>query len=156
MKIEIRRLHRQLGVTVVYVTHDQEEALTMSDRLAVFDAGRIEQVGTPAEVYERPASEFVAGFVGVSNILERDGRRVSVRPERILLADDGRAATVADVTYVGAFLRIGVELEGGERLTLLRANDGTTVERGTRVRVAWRDEDAFELAPTPQPPEEDA
>ncbi|HET7044039.1 MAG TPA: ABC transporter ATP-binding protein [Gaiellaceae bacterium] len=156
MQVFLKGLQAELGITFLYVTHDQEEALTMSDRLAVFNRGRIEQVGTPAEVYERPASEFVAGFVGVSNILERDGRRVSVRPERILLADDGRAATVADVTYVGAFLRIGVELEGGERLTLLRANDGTTVERGTRVRVAWRDEDAFELAPTPQPPEEDA
>ena len=75
MQIELKRIQQELGMTFVYVTHDQEEALTMSDRLAVFNDGRIEQVGTPAEVYEHPATEFVAGFVGVSNVLERDGRR---------------------------------------------------------------------------------
>jgi putative spermidine/putrescine transport system ATP-binding protein len=154
MQVFLKALQSELGITFLYVTHDQEEALTMSDRLAVFNQGRIEQVGTPAEVYERPASEFVAGFVGVSNILEREGRRVSIRPERIRLVEDGgEAATVADVTFVGAFLRVGVELEGGERLTLVRQNDGSTLEPGTPVRVAWRAEDAFEI--DPPPPEED-
>src|SRR5213595_624740 len=93
MQIELKRIQREVsevGITFVYVTHDQEEALTMSDRLAVFNEGRIEQLGTPAEVYEHPATEFVAGFVGVSNVLERDGRRFTVRPEKIqmLTAND--------------------------------------------------------------------
>ena len=80
MQVFLKALQRDLGITFVYVTHDQEEALTMSDRLAVFNEGRIEQIGTPAEVYEHPQTEFVAGFVGVSNVLERDGRRFTIRP----------------------------------------------------------------------------
>ena len=85
MQVELKRIQGEVGITFVYVTHDQEEALTMSDRLAVFNAGRIEQVGTPAEVYEHPANEFVAGFVGVSNVVERDGRRFTIRPEKVRL-----------------------------------------------------------------------
>ena len=93
MQVELKRIQREVGITFVYVTHDQEEALTMSDRLAVFNAGRIEQVGTPAEVYEHPANEFVAGFVGVSNVLERDGRRFTVRPEKIRMLAAGEPPT---------------------------------------------------------------
>ena len=89
LQVELKRIQQELGLTFVYVTHDQEEALTMSDRLAVFNEGRIEQVGAPAEVYEHPASEFIAGFVGVSNVLERDGRRFTVRPEKIRLLGEG-------------------------------------------------------------------
>src|SRR5206468_11399011 len=74
MQLFLKSLQQDLGITFVYVTRDQEEALTMSDRLAVFDQGRIEQLGTPAEVYERPANAFVAGFVGVSNVIERGGK----------------------------------------------------------------------------------
>src|SRR5439155_5728072 len=88
MQIELKRIQQGVGITFVYVTHDQEEALTMSDRLAVFNNGKIEQVAAPAEVYERPATEFVAGFVGVSNVLERDGRRFTVRPEKIRILDE--------------------------------------------------------------------
>src|SRR5207248_10312387 len=75
MQAELKSIQQEVGITFVYVTHDQEEALSMSDRIAVFNQGRIEQVGSPGEVYERPLTEFVAGFVGVSNVLERDGRR---------------------------------------------------------------------------------
>src|SRR5436190_5327701 len=99
MQVELKRIQREVGITFVYVTHDQEEALTMSDRLAVFDAGRIVQVGQPAEVYERPSTEFVAGFVGVSNMLERDGRRFTVRPEKIRILDDGRPSYGENVEY---------------------------------------------------------
>src|SRR5215217_6723651 len=152
MQVELKRIQSDLGITFLYVTHDQEEALTMSDRLAVFNAGRVEQVGTPVEVYERPLTEFVAGFVGVSNILERDGRRVSVRPERIVVGERGEPATVADVVFVGAFIRYGVVLDGGERLTVVRQNEGRTLEPGTSVRVSWRDEDAFPI--DSQPPTE--
>ena len=94
MQIELKRIQQEVGITFVYVTHDQEEALTMSDRLAVFNAGRIEQVGTPAEVYEHPETEFVAGFVGISNVLERpvNGQqsRFTVRPEKIRVLEEQR------------------------------------------------------------------
>ena len=90
MQVELKQIQGEVGITFVYVTHDQEEALTMSDRIAVFNDGRIEQIGTPAEVYEQPANRFVSGFVGVSNELERDGRRFTVRPEKVRVARPGR------------------------------------------------------------------
>src|SRR5919112_5183388 len=113
MQTELKRIQGEIGITFVYVTHDQDEALTMSDRLAVFHEGRIVQVGTPAEVYEQPASAFVAGFVGVSNVLEREGRRFTVRPEKIHLLEPGAAVDgmriesgrVADVAYAGMVTR---------------------------------------------------
>src|SRR5215467_14516956 len=88
MQLELQRVQREVGITFIYVTHDQEEALTMSDRIAVLHLGRIEQVGEPIEVYERPRTPFVAGFIGVSNLIERDGIRITVRPEKIVLLDD--------------------------------------------------------------------
>src|SRR5207248_4020987 len=106
MQVFLKALQRDLGITFIYVTHDQEEALTMSDHVAVFNEGRIEQIGSPADVYERPASEFVAGFVGTSNIVERAGRLVSVRPERIELNGYGGQGTGADGDFGGAFARI--------------------------------------------------
>src|SRR5205807_5673732 len=90
---ELKSIQRELSenITFVYVTHDQDEALTMSDRIAVFSDGRLEQVGTPGDVYERPVNEFVAGFVGTSNVIEQDGRRMLVRPEKIRFLDDDSA-----------------------------------------------------------------
>ena len=146
MQVFLKSLQRELGMTFLYVTHDQEEALTMSDHVAVFNDGRIEQVGTPSEVYERPATEFVAGFVGTSNILERNGRRISVRPERVAINVSGEPGTVADVVFVGSFTRLLVDTDGGDRLTVVRPNDGSRVEPGTRVQVGWRDEDAYEIS----------
>ena len=151
MQVFLKSLQRELGMTFVYVTHDQEEALTMSDHLAVFNNGSIEQSGTPDEVYARPHSEFVAGFVGTSNILERDGRRISVRPERIAMNGSGEPATVADVVFVGAFIRILVDTDSGDRLTIVRQNDGSVVEPGARVHVSWRAEDAYEIDIPPTP-----
>ena len=90
MQAFLKTLQHDLGMTFLYVTHDQEEALTMSTYVAVFNEGRIEQIGTPAEIYEQPATEFVADFVGTSNILERDGRRLLLRPERIAFATTDR------------------------------------------------------------------
>jgi putative spermidine/putrescine transport system ATP-binding protein len=147
-------------MTFLYVTHDQEEALTMSDHVAVFNDGRIEQVGSPREIYERPQTEFVAGFVGTSNILERDGRRFSVRPERIAMsaagstepAEAAEPGVVADVVFVGALTRYLVQTQRGERLTVVRANDGSRVEPGTQVRLAWREEDAYEIESEPPTP----
>jgi putative spermidine/putrescine transport system ATP-binding protein len=159
LQVELKRIQQELGITFVYVTHDQEEALTMSDRLAVFNDGRIEQVGAPAEVYEHPASEFIAGFVGVSNVLERGGRRFTVRPEKIrLLADDAApqsGATVEpgrirDVVYVGAITRFAVELDAGGEVTVVSQNlesgSSEALERqGRRVRASWLPEHAFEI-----------
>ena len=90
MQLELLRVQRQVGITFIYVTHDQEEALTMSDRIAVLSDGRIEQIGGPAEVYERPRTPFVADFIGVSNLIERDGHPITVRPEKIMLLAEGR------------------------------------------------------------------
>jgi len=152
MQIELKRIQREVGITFVYVTHDQEEALTMSDRVAVFNKGRIEQIGPPAEVYEHPTSEFIAGFVGVSNVIERDGRRYTVRPEKIqILAEDERSdegshveeGTVRDVQYVGPVTRYHVSLDRGGELQALAQNlEETSGEvlaaRGRRVRLQWR------------------
>jgi putative spermidine/putrescine transport system ATP-binding protein len=148
MQVFLKALQRDLGMTFIYVTHDQEEALTMSDHVAVFNEGRIEQVGSPLDVYARPATEFVAGFVGTSNILERNGRRFSVRPERIELNGHGEPATVADVVFVGAYTRILVDTEAGERLTIVEQDTVSGLEPGARVHVSWNDADAYEIQPT--------
>jgi putative spermidine/putrescine transport system ATP-binding protein len=157
MQIELKRIQREVsnvGITFVYVTHDQEEALTMSDRLAVFNEGRIEQIGAPAEVYERPATEFVAGFVGVSNVLERDGKKFTVRPEKIRMhfdeAGEGELGRIRDVVYVGMFTRYVVELDSGGELTVVKQNLETSSQealesRGRRVRLEWRPEHTFEI-----------
>ncbi|CAN5145507.1 ABC transporter ATP-binding protein [soil metagenome] len=165
MQIELKRIQQNLGITFVYVTHDQEEALTMSDRLAVFSEGRVEQVGAPAEVYEHPATEFVAGFVGVSNVLERDGARFTVRPEKIHVRtqDDpfdggieSEIGTIRDVVYVGMVTRYVVELDRGGELMVVRQNLETSSqdaleERGRRVRLEWRPEHTYRI----EPPEEE-
>jgi putative spermidine/putrescine transport system ATP-binding protein len=150
MQLFLKALQRDLGMTFFYVTHDQEEALTMSDRIAVFNHGRIEQLGTPTEVYEQPATEFVAGFVGSSNIVERDGRRVCIRPERISFAEEGQAARIDDVVFVGAFTRYLVVTDEGERLSVVRQAGPAALPRGTAVHLVWNDEDSFEL-PAGQP-----
>jgi putative spermidine/putrescine transport system ATP-binding protein len=153
MQIFLKALQRDLGITFVYVTHDQEEALTMSDRMAVFNDGRIEQVGTPAEVYEHPQTEFVAGFVGVSNVLERDGRRFTIRPEKIRMSDEsgpGDGGTVREVVYVGMVTRYVVDLDAGSELVVVRQNLETSsqdalAEQGKRVRLSWRPEHTYEI-----------
>jgi len=158
MQHELRSIQGEVGITFVYVTHDQEEALTMSDRLAVFADGRIEQVGPPAEVYEHPANEFVAGFVGVSNIVERDGQRFTIRPEKVrildvadvtngLHAEEGR---IRDVSYVGMVTRYVIELDKGGELQVVRQNlemssQEALEQRGRRVRVGWHDEHAYAI-----------
>jgi putative spermidine/putrescine transport system ATP-binding protein len=162
LQVELKRIQQELGITFVYVTHDQEEALTMSDRVAVFNEGRIEQVGSPAEVYEHPASEFIAGFVGVSNVLERGGRRFTVRPEKIRLVDEGEepqlgavaeAGRIGDVVYAGAITRYRVELDAGGELTVVSQNlESGSIEvlerQGRRVRASWLPEHAFVIRET--------
>jgi len=155
MQSELKTIQGEVGITFVYVTHDQDEALTMSDRIAVFNNGRIEQVSTPLELYEHPANEFVAGFVGVSNLLERDGERVTVRPEKIELLDPGAQADglhtesgrIVDISYAGSITRFTVQLESGEKLQVVRQNvesasSGALRKQGTEVQVGWRPEHA--------------
>ena len=162
MQLFLKSLQQDLGTTFVYVTHDQDEALTMSDRLAVFDQGRIQQVGTPAEVYERPASAFVAGFVGVSNLLERNGRCFAVRPEKIRMTDAGAAPArgdhaetgrIRDVVYAGMVTRYVVELDGGGELQVVRQNLETSSAealdaKGRAVLLEWRPEHTLEIDST--------
>jgi putative spermidine/putrescine transport system ATP-binding protein len=154
MQTFLKALQRDLGITFVYVTHDQEEALTMSDRLAVFNEGGIEQVGSPADVYEHPQTEFVAGFVGVSNILERDGRTITIRPEKIRMTDEGSGegepGAVREVVYVGMVTRFVVDLDAGGQLVVVRQNLETSSqealsEQGKRVRLSWRPEHTYEI-----------
>jgi putative spermidine/putrescine transport system ATP-binding protein len=154
MQIELKSIQREVGITFVYVTHDQEEALTMSDRLAVFNQGKIEQIGPPAEVYEHPQSEFIAGFVGVSNVIERDGRRYTVRPEKITLLMNGEETDagahveqgqVRDVLYAGPVTRYHVTLDRGGELQVLAQNldEGSSEvleAKGRRVLLEWRPE----------------
>ncbi len=162
MQVELKDIQREVGITFLFVTHDQDEALTLSDRIAVFHNGAIEQVGTAVEVYERPTSAFVAGFVGTSNLLHGEASRSlfgregsnSIRPEKLRLLPAGGAARdgerhadglIAEVVYAGPMTRFVVDLPTGTRLTALRQNDSSdsgdvATMRGTGVRLAWRDE----------------
>jgi len=167
MQVELKELQRQVGITFVFVTHDQEEALTMSDRIAVFNAGRIEQIGTPADVYERPVTPFVAGFVGTSNLLQGEAARhvlgldgiFSVRPEKIRIdppgknrevGEHGASGVVKEVVYVGAATRFVVDLEVGGHLVALQQNLQTSSMevqdmRGRAVQLTWRREHETEI-----------
>jgi putative spermidine/putrescine transport system ATP-binding protein len=173
MQIELKAIQGEVGITFVFVTHDQEEALTMSDRIAVLRDGRVEQVGAPADVYERPTSPFVAGFVGTSNLLAGDAARelvgeagtFTVRPEKIHALDEGAQAppghcratgVVRDVAYAGPVTRLTVRLDAGPELEVLQQNLSTTSAEvaaltGTRVQLVWGAEHNFRLSPAPVP-----
>ncbi|MCZ2095167.1 MAG: ABC transporter ATP-binding protein [Anaerolineae bacterium] len=160
MQVELKNIQQQVGITFIYVTHDQEEALTMSDRLAVFNHGRIEQIGSPAEVYEKPQTGFVAGFVGVSNIVSSTAAQqitgtagaFSIRPEKIVMVAPGTPTptdcysvpgVVRDVVYLGMHTRYLIELEAGSDLTVVQQNlESTSMEvlaaKGRRVQLMWR------------------
>jgi putative spermidine/putrescine transport system ATP-binding protein len=141
MQTELKRLQHETGITFIYVTHDQDEALAMSDRIAVFNHGRIEQIGTPFDLYERPSSAFVADFVGTSN-LTGPAQNLLLRPEKILLLQPGAAAPdgyetqsaqVSEATYLGAVTRYQIRLADGASLAVMEAN---TMPLGTRMRLA--------------------
>jgi putative spermidine/putrescine transport system ATP-binding protein len=169
MQVELKEIQQRVGLTFIYVTHDQEEALTMSDRLAVFSHGRVEQVGTPADVYEQPATGFVAGFVGVSNVLEGEVARaimgepqaVTIRPEKIQLQLEPRTppatghvgadGTVGKVVYLGAVTRYEVALNAGGHLVVMQQNLRTSSMealqiRGRSVRLEWERQHARPVA----------
>ena len=168
MQIELKAIQQQVGITFIYVTHDQEEALTMSDRLAVFNRGMIEQVGTPADVYEHPKTTFVAGFVGTSNLLKDDTARAvigsdgifTVRPEKIRLAEPADEAgadeqsalgTVREVVYLGSDTRYIVDLDVGGQLVVTQQNLQTSsmevlAAQGRSVRLIWKRQHVLSLA----------
>jgi putative spermidine/putrescine transport system ATP-binding protein len=167
MQVELKRIQDQVGITFIYVTHDQEEALTMSDRLAVFNSGRIEQVGAPAEVYERPRTPFVAGFVGTSNLLRGEVARAivgetgtfTVRPEKIRLAapdatvgpeEASATGRIRSVVYLGPDTRFVVALDAGTDLVVTQQNLATSSTDalaldGTAVRLIWRKQHIFAI-----------
>ena len=161
MQVELKRIQRQIGITFIYVTHDQEEALTMSDRLAVFRDGRIEQIGHPIDVYERPATEFVAGFVGTSNVIETPNGRAVLRPEKVVISNrtdshgvTGEIGRIIDIAYLGMVTRYTVELNDGRTMTAVQQNrsSGPEFERlspGSSVTLQWDLADAFPLTTTP-------
>ena len=172
MQIELKAIQGEVGITFIYVTHDQQEALTMSDRLAVFNRGHIEQIGTPAEVYEHPKTAFVAGFVGSSNLISGEAARVlfgtpgrfAIRPEKIRLgeptdkvgADEGSVlGTIKTVVYLGADTRYIISLDMGGELTVTQQNlkessmEALSAE-GRAVRLTWRRGHVLTLAEDPQ------
>ena len=168
MQIELKAIQQEVGITFIYVTHDQEEALVMSDRIAVFNRGRIEQVGTPADVYEHPATTFVAGFVGTSNLLTGEVARAiigsdgtfTVRPEKIRLAEPADEAAgdeqsalgkVRDVVYLGSDTRYIVGLDVGGELVVTQQNLQTSsmqalAAQGRAVRLLWKRHHVLGLA----------
>ena len=167
MQVELKEIQREVGITFVFVTHDQDEALTMSDRIAVFNEGGIAQLGSPADVYEHPATAFVAGFVGTSNLLEsaaadavlgRSGTW-SVRPEKIRLLDPDAAVdegqhsvlgTVREVVYVGMSTRFVVDLAVGGTLMAVQQNSELSEDlghlRGREVQLAWDARHEYKVA----------
>ncbi len=170
MQVELKAIQRDVGITFLFVTHDQEEALTLSDRIAVFSAGRIEQVGTAREVYEQPASGFVAGFVGTSNLLTGPAAEAlvgrtgayGIRPEKLAVLPKGQApadgqtaapGTIQEVVYAGPVTRYVVALDAGGQLTALEQNRGHNtsgaLERGDSVNLVWNPEHVIAVPESP-------
>ena len=156
LQIELKTIQADVGVTFVYVTHDQEEALALSDRVAVMNAGRIEQIGTPGEIYDRPATEFVAGFIGETNFVRVGDRTVAVRPERMRLrtaaAGDGRgvAGRVVATMVIGPAVQSVIRTDDDQELIVRQqradqAGDVPTPGEGERVVVGWTDDAALDL-----------
>ena len=166
MQVELKSIQHDVGITFVFVTHDQGEALSMSNRIAVFNQGRIEQVGTPREIYDHPATSFVAGFVGTSNVLTAELVAAAARRRRAALDPSGAAAassqhetrarprspspaSCSDIQYLGADCRVRVQLDDGTSMVASVPSDGLAgVAIGGSVRLAWPRYAAFPVANT--------
>jgi ABC-type Fe3+/spermidine/putrescine transport system ATPase subunit len=158
LQIELKRIQETVGVTFVYVTHDQEEALAMSDRVAVMSDGRIEQIGTPGEIYDSPASPFVADFIGETNFIKRDGGTIAVRPERVQLRPEdggggagGIAGEVVTTMVIGPAVQCLVRGDDGQEVLVRQQRGGgesplEAVRAGERVYVHWAQDAALVLA----------
>ena len=152
MQLELKRLQKKLGITFIYITHDQEEAINMSDRIVVMNEGVFEQIGTPDEVYNTPKSSFVARFIGNANIItcQRDGRAVTlaVRSENILINDPDNCpytATVLEKSFAGGMLRVVLRLQSGEEIVASRHGINIKTEVGETVHTGWNPEHAVEV-----------
>lgn len=147
MQLELKELQREVGITFVFVTHDQEEALTMSDRIAVFDQGRIEQLGSPREIYENPKSAFVSEFVGQTNKITFKGQKINIRPEFVtiskstMLGDRSLRGMLRDAIFVGASTRFLVDLENGDSLISIKPTE--PLSEGDSVVVSWESKKEF-------------
>jgi putative spermidine/putrescine transport system ATP-binding protein len=155
MRAELRRLQRRLGIPFVHVTHGQDEALALADLVVVMNKGRIEQAGSPLEVFEKPATEFVARFLGGHNVIETPAGKIAVRADRVTLVPDASnlsrlGAVVTSVEYQGASYQVGLEGGGARDLSAVLADADfakTPLTIGDRVGLAWLDEDIHQLSP---------
>jgi ABC-type Fe3+/spermidine/putrescine transport system ATPase subunit len=152
LQIELKRIQEEIGITFVYVTHDQEEALAMSDRVVVMNAGRIEQIGAPREIYDRPATEWIAGFIGDTNFLQVDGSEVAIRPERLRVAREGEGleGRVSTTMIIGPMVQCLIRLDDGQEVLVREQRSGSesgveALAEGERVIVSWADEEALKL-----------
>jgi ABC-type Fe3+/spermidine/putrescine transport system ATPase subunit len=156
LQIELKRIQHSVGITFVYVTHDQEEALVMSDRVAVMHSGKIEQLGPPREIYDAPASRFVADFIGETNFIKQNGRVVAVRPERLQIsrasqpARDGLGGEIVTTMVIGPAIQCLVRTDNGQEVLVRQPRSGSNGEaesfrEGERVVLTWPDDAALEL-----------
>ena len=145
MQLELKRLQKKLGSTFIYITHDQEEAINMSDRIAVMNRGVFEQTGTPDEIYYRPVTSYVANFVGNANIYRGNGGVYAVRTENVRIGSEPGTfldCTVKEKSFAGGQLRILVELDDGQELTVSRSGINSELTAGQRTKIGWAEEDA--------------
>ncbi len=152
LQIELKRIQEEVGITFVYVTHDQEEALAMSDRVAVMNAGRIEQLGAPREIYDRPATEWIAGFIGDTNFFHVDGRDVGIRPERLQVSREGEGlgGSVVATMIIGPSVQCVIRLDDGQEVLVREQRSGSekgieALAEGERVVVSWAAGEALDL-----------
>lgn len=147
MQLELKTMQRELGITFIFVTHDQEEAMTMSDRIAVFNAGKIEQLATPEVIYEKPATQFVTEFVGQTNKLKVDGKSIRVRPEHMTVGSkkasgaNSISGKLFDIIFAGAITRYVVKTDDGQ--TVIATNCNTELKTGDAAVVSWSSEKEF-------------
>lgn len=148
MQLELKRLQKQLGITFIYITHDQEEAINMSDRIAVMHQGVLEQVGTPNEIYYRPKTAYVADFVGNANILREGGNTFAIRSENVLINGEAvcnRDAQVVEKSFAGGQLRILFRLQDGQLITASRYGIDADISVGSEVKIGWLPEHAVKV-----------
>lgn len=148
MQLELKRLQKQLGITFIYITHDQEEAINMSDRIGVMHEGILEQLGTPNEVYYQPQTSYVADFVGNANILHKNGETFAIRSENILMNGEAvctQEAVVVEKSFAGGQLRILFRLPDGQTLTASRYGIDNDLQPGQQVKIGWDAKDAVKV-----------
>ena len=152
LQIELKRIQEEIGITFVYVTHDQEEALAMSDRVVVMNGGHIEQIGLPREIYDTPATEWIAGFIGDTNFIRRNGQEVAVRPERLRVVEGGTGlpGTVLTTMVIGPAVQCIVRLDDGQEVWARQQRSGLrggieALAEGERVSVSWADDEALDF-----------